>query len=404
MKHNYSLLIFLLLFSSSSFAQTQFWSDTFEDTGAPSSGTRTPSSNVSSGGPPATRYFWRCGTANISTVSSYSNIEGTKFWAGEDHRLSPITQTPHQNITWSSINISGKTGLSFKGMFASGPGNFDAAPTTVTTDYLILEYRIDGGTWQNGLRFFPFSTTIATYLSLETTGDSLGEGVVLINSANFTEFNFNIPGTGTTLDMRLKAQSNSTSEEWAIDNFRLLYTSSLPVTLTDFDVVCDQITTTINWTVESEENLSHYVIEESDDLQNFRGIGIIQPTEHDDLYPIHYEFTTESRNDELNYFRLKSIDLDGSEATYDPITRNCKASESLLLNQVIDKDLLTLYFSKPGLSVELLDLSGRVIFSTKETAENFLTTPLNQSKNVLLLRVIDNASHSTESKLILPFK
>jgi len=109
-KKNLITLTILLMASFFGAAQTQFGSDNFEESGAPASGTRNPSVENSSGGPPATRYFWRCATANISTVTPYSNYEGSKFWAGEDHRLSPITQSGHQSITWNSVNISGKSG------------------------------------------------------------------------------------------------------------------------------------------------------------------------------------------------------------------------------------------------------------------------------------------------------
>lgn len=228
------LIKLLFLFTLTSFSQTQFWSDTFEDVGAPSSGTRNPSVNNSSGGPPATRYFWRCGTSDISTVNVYSGFQGVKFFAGEDHRLSPIVQSGAQNILWPSINISGKTGLSFKGLLASGNGagnSWDTPPNSPIADYIIIEYRIDGGVWTDGLRFFASSPTISTPLSLETTGDSIGEGLVILNSPVFSEFSFNIPTTGTLLDLRLKVHSNSTSEEWAADNFRLYEVTCLSPTL-----------------------------------------------------------------------------------------------------------------------------------------------------------------------------
>ncbi|MDD5150803.1 MAG: hypothetical protein PHC28_10070, partial [Flavobacterium sp.] len=84
MKKNFTLIFTLLLCFSyiGGNAQTQFWSDTFEDTGAPSSGTRTTSiPEFSCGGSPATAYFFRTTLAGIALQSgTYSNIEGTKFF------------------------------------------------------------------------------------------------------------------------------------------------------------------------------------------------------------------------------------------------------------------------------------------------------------------------------------
>ncbi len=298
----------LIVASIAVHAQTQFWSDTFEDAGAPSSGTRTPSVNNSSGGPPATRYFWRCATSNISLVNVYTNIQGSKFWAGEAQQLSPVVQSSAQSVTWTGINISGKSGMSFAGMFASGPANFDIPPSSPVTDYVIVEYRIDGGAWTNGLRFFPYNPTIATYLSLETTGDSVGEGVTLLNSANFTQFTFNISGTGTTMDLRLKAHVNGTSEEWAADNFRLFYASLIPVKLLSFDLESKLDANKLTWETATEQNTSHFEVERSSDGINYSRIGIV-PAKGNSFTKEQYSYTDKSATGKC-FYRLKTVDVD----------------------------------------------------------------------------------------------
>src|SRR5690606_37883294 len=100
-KINFYISFFAIFIALNLNSQIQFWSDDFEDVGNPSSGVRNPSSEVSSGGSPVTKYFMRCSAHEISSVNPYSIIQGSKFWAGEDHRLTPISQTPHQSITWS---------------------------------------------------------------------------------------------------------------------------------------------------------------------------------------------------------------------------------------------------------------------------------------------------------------
>ncbi|MDP2386666.1 MAG: T9SS type A sorting domain-containing protein [Bacteroidota bacterium] len=221
-----TISILLLLTSIITNAQTQFWSDTFEDAGAPSSGTRTPSTTFYASNE---RYFNRVTTAQVNTTLAYTSFEGSKFFGGADidNLTGQNTQSSHQNVTWSSINISGKTGLSFKGLFAIGnSANFDHFPGSSPIDYMLVEYRIDGGAWTNAIRFFPnIANSGAGALALETTGDSLaaGEGAAL--NGTFTEFTYNISGTGTLLDLRLKCGANGTSfEEVAADNFRLFET------------------------------------------------------------------------------------------------------------------------------------------------------------------------------------
>jgi hypothetical protein len=210
-----------------------FWSDTFEDTGAPSSGTRNAENNLGSGSP-HNSYFIRADNATIDLVSSlsggYSLGEGAKFWAGENHddlSGTNIAGNEEQQIDWTGINISGKTGLVFKGLFAAN--NTSSAFENqilgdMHSDYIIVEYRIDGGSYNPLLKFYGNNNIISgtnnRSLALDTDADNIGDGTILTNT--FQQFENTIPGTGTTLDLRIRSYSNSSSEEWAIDNFRLL--------------------------------------------------------------------------------------------------------------------------------------------------------------------------------------
>lgn len=210
-----------------------FWSDTFEDTGAPSSGTRTAESNSGSGSP-FDSYFVRTDNSNIDLVSSLSGGyllgEGSKFWAGENHddlSGSNMLGTEEQQIDWTGINISGKTGLVFKGLFAANntSSSFEnQALGDLHSDYIIVEYRIDGGSYNPLLKFYGnnniLSGTNNRSLALDTDADNIGDGTVL--TTTFQEFQNSIPETGTTLDLRIRSHSNSSNEEWAMDNIRLL--------------------------------------------------------------------------------------------------------------------------------------------------------------------------------------
>ena len=129
MKKNFTLILtmFLCLFWLSGEAQTQFWSDDFEDSGSPSSGSRTPSFEFNCNSP-ASSYFFRSAPSGFALQSgSYTNFSGSKVWGGEDIDLGPTCSSnsisPNQQVTWSGINISGKSGLSFSGLFAANGVN-----------------------------------------------------------------------------------------------------------------------------------------------------------------------------------------------------------------------------------------------------------------------------------------
>lgn len=313
------VILLLFFWGETTYGQTLLWNETFEDAGAPSSGTRTPSINASSGGPPATRYFWRCGTSNISTVNVYSGFEGSKFWAGEDHRLSPITYPAEQSITWSGINISGKTNLAIKALFAVGnSGNaWDIPPNSPFRDFVGLEYRIDGGAWKNGICFMAYNPTISTPLSIaENPGtgagqDSVGEGIVILSSATFREFSFLIVGTGTTFDLRLRAHSNSTSEEWAIDNIRLYDgLTTLPVKLSGLNGVAWLNGNALSWISENETDNAGFEIERSTDGIQFEKIGFVSGKGNSSSRQ-EYSFADQVNVPATAYYRLKQLDVNG---------------------------------------------------------------------------------------------
>lgn len=177
------ILIYLFFtISTYSFSQTLFWEDAFENPSTPeipAGSTRGPSVTFSASGPPATKYFFRTPGVNgtdISINNAYIGRQGSFLWAAEDVDNAGA-QSSHQNITWSGINISGITNLSFKGLLASASTSWDYLPGSLPIDYAIVEYRIDEGPWTSLLRFLPNNANVTTAsLALELTGDSLAQG------------------------------------------------------------------------------------------------------------------------------------------------------------------------------------------------------------------------------------
>ncbi len=176
-------------------AQTQFWSDNFEDVGAPSSGTRTPSLTFAETTVPYTRYFMRTDLASIAFQNTaYAGIDGSKIWAGEDlDNRGGVNNvvSANQNITWTGINISGKSGLSFKGLVAAnniGGSVWEGTSFAASQDYLKVEYSIDGGAWVKGIMFCS-DNVLNGVLKVDTDGDLIGDGTVL--SLTMAEFTLN---------------------------------------------------------------------------------------------------------------------------------------------------------------------------------------------------------------------
>lgn len=237
----FTLCMILIVCQTS--AQTQFWSDTFES--SPSSGSRVPEVN----GGTTSSYFRLTDGTNISQVVPFTGKQGTNYWAGEDHNgtgtgFPSDGATPANNplselqIEWTGINISGKSNMSFKGLIAAASTNepWDnqtacvSGVGTTNTDYIIIEYSIDGGAYTNLIRFYNRGSASGTgdkYLFEDTNNDGCGDGIQLTNV--FGEFTKTISGTGTIMNLRFRVFSEGNNEEWGIDDFRLFEGTSLSI-------------------------------------------------------------------------------------------------------------------------------------------------------------------------------
>ncbi|WP_298882161.1 Ig-like domain-containing protein [uncultured Polaribacter sp.] len=210
--------IFSIAVVNNNYSQV-FWTDSFDIT-APTSGTRSAPNHAnttdgSNTGPCGSGdYFFRTnlsddvGNGITETFSGYSGY----YWRGED--LDGCFGNP-DIINFTGIDISGKSNLIFKGLFgANGVGNrFES------NDNIFIEYSIDGGSFVKGLAFESDlnNSGISGNLREDTNLNGFGDGTLL--TTTLAEFDFAIPGNGTTLSLRITVNSNSSGEEFAFDTF-----------------------------------------------------------------------------------------------------------------------------------------------------------------------------------------
>jgi len=87
-------------------------------------------------------------------------------------------------------------------------------------------------------------------------------------------------------------------------------TSNLPVTYESFTVVPSNNGNQLKWVIGTQENVSHYEVEYSTDGINFSSVASVQPqsgTTH-----LTYNYIHKITNSAKGYYRIKSVDLDGS--------------------------------------------------------------------------------------------
>jgi hypothetical protein len=334
MKKIFTLLVMLGTGLNSLSAQTAFWSDNFE-TGAPTGGgTRTPEGSGGVG-TPFTSYFVQTNGTTISQVVPFTGFDSSNYWAGEDHNApgtglpsaGTVTTSPlnELSIVWTGINISGKTNLSFKGLFAANSTNepWDntqaclSGVATTNTDYIIVQYRIDGGAYTDLIRFYnKGSATNGThkYLFEDADANGCGEGAQITNA--FSEFTKSIAGTGTVLDLQVLVFCEGASEEWGIDNFRLLSNTPLPLNITAFTATDLPAGNQLQWQAASSES-KDFRIEQSVDGINFKSIGIVKAVKDQNKYAyldadpqagkVFYRLAITTDNEENQYSRIVSV-------------------------------------------------------------------------------------------------
>ncbi len=161
-------------------------------------------------------YFTRTDGSDISASPAYTGQSNNWFWAAEDTDDNGGNGNKEQWLMISGINVSGYSNLQFQGLFAAPRTNrYDRL------DYMHVEARIDGGTWNKILCFSYFNNgdNFNEPLGFDADCNSEADGVQLNNT--FQDFSAAIPGTGTTLDIRILVYADAASEEMAFDFLRI---------------------------------------------------------------------------------------------------------------------------------------------------------------------------------------
>lgn len=144
---------------------------------------------------------------------NYTGNNGN-FFAGQDiDDTGWVGSSSPSQLTWSGIDIAHYNTLNFSGSFASIGGGID------DSDYVLIEYSIDSGSWTNLLAFENDGSTFNESFLEDSDFDGDGDGGSL--SGSFTQFSKEIAGTGITLDLRITLAINSGDEEIGLDDFSL---------------------------------------------------------------------------------------------------------------------------------------------------------------------------------------
>ncbi len=219
------LLLFALVFliCGAAGAQVTLHSESFETDGE---GSRY-NSNTYSYCPTDPDYFLRTNTNPVLPTggcatgfgSTLINLQGSFFWAGEDilsnQQPFPGNHAPGQ-ITTQNINIAGYSSLTVSLYLATASNN---GTRWETADSINIQAKIDGGTYRTVGRFMGDGIS-GGRLRIDANLDGAITGadpLTKCDTVAFIKYTFNIPGGGTSMNVRLDFDQYGGTEESAID-------------------------------------------------------------------------------------------------------------------------------------------------------------------------------------------
>jgi hypothetical protein len=143
-----------------------------------------------------------------------------------------------------------------------------------------------------------------------------------------------------------------------------LLTPPLPVTLVDFRGQLTGKKILLSWETVSEFNSKHFDLEKSFDGINFHSITKI-PAAGNSNNLLHYSYLDPELPAELNYYRLKSVDIDDRSKLSDVVLiklSNAKQGMHVLTNPFRDNiSIRFIKIPKGKLELRLSDMSGKLL-------------------------------------------
>jgi len=230
----------------------------------------------------------------------------------------------------------------------------DLASAPYTTDRKWALVQVGGANFTSPVTGIGFANNGAVHL---TSGDD----IFFISQSGTTISNGTIECTQVLFDF------GTTFTDLASDNFPLL--TILPVKLFNFGASINNNIVLLNWEAENEENFSHYEIErKAASATSFTTVG--NKAAENRTGHINYQFTDNlsAVNDNVLYYRLKMVDLDG-KFNYSQtimVRKDGKKISGIKINPnpLIAGSDATLRFNTSvaaTVSIRVIDMAGRII-------------------------------------------
>lgn len=160
-------------------------------------------------------------------------------------------------------------------------------------------------------------------------------------------------------------------------------------------------TVLLDWTTSSEINNSYFIIQYSTDCNSFTNIDTVKAIGSG---ANRYSFTDNKPTSGINYYRLQSIDKDGSSNYSNVVSINFGDKQSFSIIPNPAKDFATISFSKAvdKAIIEVYDITGKQVI-TKSLSGSSISCRLNTQslKSGLYVIKVNTATGNYNDKLLI---
>ena len=155
------------------------------------------------------------------------------------------------------------------------------------------------------------------------------------------------------------ASGNLFITDYYNNRIREVIGGAVPVTITNYELrVTNEKQVVNSWVATNEINVSHYNIQRSTNSKDFETVGTVKAIGSG---ANSYSFTDETPTNGINYYRLKSVDKDGSLSFSKIVSASLTINNSpLTIYPNPARDIATIKGSHIS-SVQVIDNIGRVV-------------------------------------------
>ena len=176
----------------------------------------------------------------------------------------------------------------------------------------------------------------------------------------------------------------------------------LPLVLVAFSATAEANKTVVtNWQTATELNTSHFIIQRSTDGTSFTEIGKVKAIGSG---ANSYTFTDDKPTNSINYYRLQSVDKDGSSSYSKVVSVNFGDKQSFSIIPNPARDFATISFNKTvdKATIAVYDITGKqVIMQSLSGIINSYKLNTQSLKSGLFVIKVNTATGSYNEKLLI---